>query len=206
MTYLIIDTSSNFALIALSNQGAIVDWVQIFSTKDLSRSALPAIQDLLHKNHIDKKALDFIAVGVGPGSYTGTRVGAIIAQSMGFALKKPLIRFCSLLWAVPLGPCSFWSLFPNKSDHLFSLNGNIGDDRYIRIYQEKMLSPEEISSLLTDTDQLFCKEREKLPSSFTPYLKIEASVTDSCVPIFLEQQFKEQIFEKKEFLPLIYLH
>lgn len=53
---------------------------------DLSRSEdlLPVISDLLEKNQIHKKEIDLIGVSLGPGSFTGVRVG--LATAKGLAL------------------------------------------------------------------------------------------------------------------------
>ncbi|QLH35474.1 MAG: hypothetical protein HWD61_04415 [Parachlamydiaceae bacterium] len=48
---------------------------------------------ILNKN-LD--GLKFIAVGIGPGSYTGIRMGVITAKTIAFSLKKDLVAFCSL--------------------------------------------------------------------------------------------------------------
>jgi len=45
--------------------------------------------------------LEFIAVTVGPGSYTGVRVGVVIAKTLAYAAKVPLIPLSSLNGYVP---------------------------------------------------------------------------------------------------------
>ncbi len=55
-----------------------------------SQVLLPLIIKILQKNQLDFTDLTEIKVAVGPGSYTGIRVGASIAQALGFALKIPV--------------------------------------------------------------------------------------------------------------------
>nr|MBI5455760.1 tRNA (adenosine(37)-N6)-threonylcarbamoyltransferase complex dimerization subunit type 1 TsaB [Candidatus Levybacteria bacterium] len=55
-----------------------------------SEAALPLIDKLLKENNLTIEEIDEIKVNEGPGSYTGVRVGAAIANALGFVLKIPI--------------------------------------------------------------------------------------------------------------------
>jgi tRNA threonylcarbamoyladenosine biosynthesis protein TsaB len=57
---------------------------------------LPMIDAALAKAEIALNELDAICYGQGPGSYTGLRISASVAQGLGFALNCPLIAVSSL--------------------------------------------------------------------------------------------------------------
>lgn len=91
MTSLIIDTSGDIAYLALSKKGVVVFSQTFPAMHQLSKFLLPSIASLL------QEAPDFIASGAGPGSYTGTRMGGIVAKTLAFAWKIPLVPFSSSL-------------------------------------------------------------------------------------------------------------
>ena len=55
------------------------------------------IDNLLKKSQLEKEELDFIALSVGPGSFTGLRVGCSVAQGLAFGLQKKILPLSSLL-------------------------------------------------------------------------------------------------------------
>ena len=101
MTTLILDTSQNQTVIALSNQDLLRDsWLLPHQTS-LSTSLPLSIQTFLKKHDLSPNDLCAVALGIGPGSYTGTRVAATAAKTLCFSLEIPLIPYCSLLSYVP---------------------------------------------------------------------------------------------------------
>ena len=87
---LYIDTSSsNKISIKLEVKGQIKE---VYSESKILRSeaALPLIEKLLEKNNLEINQIDEIKVVIGPGSFTGLRVGASIANALGYLLNIPV--------------------------------------------------------------------------------------------------------------------
>jgi tRNA threonylcarbamoyl adenosine modification protein YeaZ len=92
MTSLILDTTKNEAYLALAENGIVASETIITDGKQLSKFLLPSIESILQA-----RKPDFIAIGTGPGSFTGTRIGAMVAKTLAFAWNVPLIPFSSTL-------------------------------------------------------------------------------------------------------------
>jgi tRNA threonylcarbamoyladenosine biosynthesis protein TsaB len=93
---LCIDTALVTASICLSKDGELIDKRQNSEMKEQGAWLQPAVNDLLAKNNSGLDQLDAIAVSIGPGSYTGLRVGLAAAKGYCYALKIPLISVGTL--------------------------------------------------------------------------------------------------------------
>lgn len=85
-----IDTSNNKKiLIRLENNGAVKE---VFSASKIlkSEAALPLIEKLLKENNLEINQIDEIKTVIESGSFTGLRVGASIANALGFLLNIPV--------------------------------------------------------------------------------------------------------------------
>lgn len=91
MTSLIIDTSGSVGVIAIAVEGKITHNIPLPAGRDLSKILFSTISSF------GEIKFDFIAVGKGPGTFTGTRVGAMTAQALAFGWRIPLIAFSSTL-------------------------------------------------------------------------------------------------------------
>ena len=86
-----IDTSDNKKIIiSIEENGNIKNEIIVASKILKSESALPAIDKILKDNDLKLRELNGVAVNVVAGSYTGIRVGAAIANSLGFLLNIPV--------------------------------------------------------------------------------------------------------------------
>jgi tRNA threonylcarbamoyl adenosine modification protein YeaZ len=57
---------------------------------------VPAISTVLGEARVNRSELSAVAVGVGPGPYTGLRVGLVTARALGAVLKIPVHGVCTL--------------------------------------------------------------------------------------------------------------
>lgn len=96
MYILAIDTSSAWCSVALS----VGDSAPLYRHESVSTGAsqllLPWIEDLLSKADIPLSKLDAIAIGVGPGAFTGVRLGLAIVQGLAIGTDLPVIPVASL--------------------------------------------------------------------------------------------------------------
>jgi tRNA threonylcarbamoyladenosine biosynthesis protein TsaB len=91
-----IDTATEYASVCLSENETILAMEESIDQKNHASFLQPAIQKIMTGIHIPLSALDAIAVTIGPGSYTGLRVGLASAKGLCFALQKPLIAVNTL--------------------------------------------------------------------------------------------------------------
>ena len=61
-----------------------------------SQHLLPWITDLLKQERISLRDLDAIAVGIGPGAFTGVRLGVAVVQGLALAANLPIAAVASL--------------------------------------------------------------------------------------------------------------
>jgi tRNA threonylcarbamoyladenosine biosynthesis protein TsaB len=90
MNLLALDTSTEFLSIALQFKGETLarGW---HAQQQHAEMALPEIQRLLADASAALSDLDGIALSVGPGSFTGLRIGCGIAQGLAFGLNIPTV-------------------------------------------------------------------------------------------------------------------
>lgn len=91
-----IDTSTSVCSVALAQDENIICLKE--SNEGLNHSTLLGtyIDEILKENGKNARQLDAIAVSMGPGSYTGLRIGVSMAKGLCFAAEKPLIAVNTL--------------------------------------------------------------------------------------------------------------
>ena len=93
---LAIDTSSAWCSVALSLDGQAVQFKHEAVTAGASQLLLPWIESLLSNAKSSLKDLDAIAVGNGPGAFTGVRLGVAAVQGLAVSQNIPVVPVCSL--------------------------------------------------------------------------------------------------------------
>ncbi|KPJ59536.1 MAG: hypothetical protein AMS15_06870 [Planctomycetes bacterium DG_23] len=86
-----IETSGEIGSVALLSEGRLL--AERYFEKGLrhGRELVPSLKEILGEQDIEINGIDLISVSIGPGSYTGLRVGVMAAKTLAFAVRKPLI-------------------------------------------------------------------------------------------------------------------
>lgn len=92
---LCIETGTDICSAALVRDGAVVA-LREGGGQDHARSLAPYVERVLGEAGASPRDLDAVAVGRGPGSYTGLRIGAAMAKGLCYGLGIPLIAIGSL--------------------------------------------------------------------------------------------------------------
>ncbi len=151
MKYLLIDTATRFTHLALCKNGEILASTTNQGLNFQSEEALPLIISLLTENHLSLSDLKGVFIGIGPGSFTGTRVGVAIAKTIGFSLNIPCIPFCSHLCYAPLDEGDFMIITDAKNKKIYALQGCYKEGKLDYDKNPSLLSYDDIKQSLVNT-------------------------------------------------------
>jgi tRNA threonylcarbamoyladenosine biosynthesis protein TsaB len=90
-----IDTSTPQTSVAIGDETRILGRIQV-SGRARQESVTPALDELLRWTGVDLQRVGGFAVGIGPGLFTGLRVGVQTAKTLAQATKAPIVGLTSL--------------------------------------------------------------------------------------------------------------
>lgn len=93
---LCIETATNICSVALCNTDGIAALRESSEEKSHASMLSLFIIDLLAENRLKAADLEAVAVSMGPGSYTGLRIGVSVAKGIAYASKIPLVAINTL--------------------------------------------------------------------------------------------------------------
>ena len=183
---LAIDTSSAWCSVALS----LGDDSPLFKHEPVSAGAsqllLPWVAELLAQADLSLQDLDAIAIGVGPGAFTGVRLGVAAVQGLAIARRIPVIPVASLdaIAAQLVHTKQFKSARPKhiavaidaRMDEIYWAQYQVMDYALpIRMGEIKLCKPEDLqlqgieyiagNALKEYGDRLFSKSNSTMPKS-----------------------------------------
>ena len=119
MNILAFDTSTEkFSICILKNNKVVLNLSKILN-KTYSKFLIPILKKSLEKTKLDIKEINYIIISLGPGSFTGVRIGIAAAKGLGIPHKISISGF-------------------NNMDILAnSINDNIKEKRIVTIIKSK---------------------------------------------------------------------
>jgi tRNA threonylcarbamoyladenosine biosynthesis protein TsaB len=96
MNFLVLDTSTDRGVIGISDRSGSQHVAITDRARRHGRDLIPRLADTLRDVGLRPNDIDVIAVGLGPGSYTGLRVGLTAAKALAYATGASLLGLDSL--------------------------------------------------------------------------------------------------------------
>ncbi|MCQ2272020.1 MAG: tRNA (adenosine(37)-N6)-threonylcarbamoyltransferase complex dimerization subunit type 1 TsaB [Bacteroidales bacterium] len=93
---LCIETTGEICSVALVHGAECVAVKESNTHNSHAKNMIPFIEDVLSMAEVDKHQLNAVAVSIGPGSYTGLRIGVSTAKGLAFSLNIPVIAVSTL--------------------------------------------------------------------------------------------------------------
>lgn len=198
---LCIETGTDICSVALSLNGKPVS-IREESGRDHARRVAVFTEELLREASVAPEELDAVAVGRGPGSYTGLRIGTSFAKGLCYALDIPLLGVDSLL-SLGMIACENREAGLIDTDcwdasRLCPMIDARRMEVYAEVFDTKLTPLSEVTAQVVEPDSLACfikpgsdlfifgSGAEKcvgiLPSEGVRFIDVKPSARGLCVP------------------------
>ena len=93
---LFIDSATPYLCLAVLEDTKVLDSIYQKGDNNHSETLMPHLEIMLKRQGLKPKDIDEIYVGIGPGSYTGVRIGVVVAKVLAYSLNIPVYKVSSL--------------------------------------------------------------------------------------------------------------
>ncbi len=210
---LAVDTSREGGGVALY-RGGLLGEVFLRGPLTYSRRLLPALNYLLEELELSLTQIQVIGVCVGPGSFTGLRIGLATVKGLCLSLGVPVVEVGSLealAATVPFSRHPVCAVLDAKRNLLFSAIYSTKRGIPEEVIPPRLVSPEVLVSEVTSPtvfvgEAVFLYEdlfRERLGELFVPAPREVLSVRVSAIAGIAERKFFEgRVTEARRLLPV----
>ena len=207
-----IETSSKNCSVCLSSKGKLI---QSFDSEDdtfrHSELLTSSIQDILSENNIDVKDLSVVSIGIGPGSFTGLRIGFSVAKGLCYPHNINLIGISSLKIianSVIKENKNIISLIKDKGEHFYISKYN-SDLKEIIQPEIQLINSDYMYSIIDDESIIVVnsdESKEFISQIVKQKTKVFSRTISSVDMISLSHKsFKEKKFEDIAYIEPMYV-
>lgn len=143
---LIIDTSTDRCVVALIQNMEVMDYQYLQSTQ-IKTELTKIVDEILKKEGCTIDAIKQIACGVGPGYFTGIRLGLAFSKALALAKNIPLIGFSSLHGFISDKEGVFYSLIDAKSKGVYCLKQENKSQKIKSLSSPQLISKQHMDQL-----------------------------------------------------------
>lgn len=197
MFKLIIDTSKDEPYVILAKDDSIVKCLTITKKESYSTHIFSSVINLLKNNNISLKDIKYIGCSIGPGSYTGLRIGAAIGKSLAFAENIPLIGYCSMHAIEHIDEKNTFIIAQDaKYRGMYILKAKSNDDKIEFLSNPELITQEDYKKNFSNNYKIFSCDHLKIQEKFKtdnffihPIKHSNYNVLNICNKMFNNKEF-----------------
>ena len=160
-TILYIETATDVCSVALSKGSEIIGLKEEAGGNNHAKHLLPFVDEVLKQAGVSMTEINGVAVSIGPGSYTGLRIGVSTAKGIAYTAGIPVIAV-STLESIAQGAKTLWAESSSEQPQIIPMIDARRMEVFTTRYDFDMRSLEEISSKIVDDNtfaELLSKEK-----------------------------------------------
>lgn len=157
MKILAVDTSAVCASVGITEDGKILSESSINTGLTHSRTLLPMIDSALKNAELDIEDMDFFACSVGPGSFTGIRIGVAAIKGLCDGLKKkciPVSTLEALSYNLLGRSCTAVSVMDARCNQVYCGIFRVKGEKVTRLTEDMAVKIDELEKLLPDYENV----------------------------------------------------
>ncbi|MBA3237848.1 MAG: tRNA (adenosine(37)-N6)-threonylcarbamoyltransferase complex dimerization subunit type 1 TsaB [Parachlamydiaceae bacterium] len=151
MPSLLIETSTERAVVGIVEGGNLLFQKELPLGLNNAKFLAPSIVEGLKVLNLSMSSISGIAVGIGPGSYTGIRAGAMLAKALAYAANCPLIGVSTLECFAPTSDGPFTVLIDARIGGAYFIKGIQEKGSIQHTLQPQVLPLESLEDFLNET-------------------------------------------------------
>lgn len=210
--FLLIETSTERGLLAGMQDEEILFSEELPFGLNQSRFLMPKLGAILQAHGWKGSELTCIGVGVGPGSYTGIRIGAAVAQALAYTWNIPLIGVPSLDGFIPSQKnVTFAAIIDARIGGAYIRKGYCSESG-IQYLSEPLICPlEELGECLADVKVLVSPSSQTLKNKLDHLYPDQAWEWEEKAPSALSLghsirlAYRQGLWKQRGHLDLLYL-
>ena len=144
MKCLFIDTSNSFINIYIVKDDSVLVYKKVETLRDMANTIIPLIREAFNEIDFNIKDVDKIFVTIGPGSFTGVRVGITVAKTIAWGLSIDVYPISTLeyLSSIDTKYSRIMPIIDARRENVFT---SVYDNYLNKLEDEKLIGYEDIN-------------------------------------------------------------
>ena len=148
-TILYIETATDVCSVALSRGAEVIGLKEEVGGNNHAKHLLPFVDEVLKQAEVSMKEINGVAVSIGPGSYTGLRIGVSTAKGIAYTAGIPVMAI-STLESIAQGAKTLWAESSSELPQIIPMIDARRMEVFTTHYDFDINQLEEVSSKIID--------------------------------------------------------